>query len=351
MTGNTGATGEHGATGSTGSTGERGATGSTGATGNTGATGSTGSTGNTGATGSTGATGEHGATGSTGATGEHGATGSTGSTGNTGSTGPTGERGATGNTGPTGERGATGNTGPTGNTGNTGATGSTGPTGERGATGNTGSSGNTGATGSTGSTGERGPSGATGPTGITGPTGTAGNGAIIPFSSGVPILPTTIGGGLVGAPSLIGFGSSSTMATALGATIDLTGAAGTLLNFAFSVPRGGTITSLAAYFSATAAVALGVGTNLSIKAQVYVSGNPANNIFSPIPAAQVTMTLTPAPVLGIVLGDHTSAIATGLNIPVTAGTRLLMVFSATMVGLLPIAGTAAGYASAGLSIS
>ncbi|MEG0615474.1 MAG: hypothetical protein RR540_06930, partial [Oscillospiraceae bacterium] len=41
---------------------------------------------------------------------------------------------------------------------------------------------------------------------------------------------------------------------------------------------------------------------LSIKAQVYVSGNPANNIFSPIPAAQVTMTLTPAPVLGIVLG-------------------------------------------------
>ncbi|WP_349516206.1 collagen-like protein, partial [Leuconostoc suionicum] len=61
-------------------------TGDTGATGNTGATGDTGATGNTGATGDTGATGNTGATGDTGATGNTGATGDTGATGNVGVT-------------------------------------------------------------------------------------------------------------------------------------------------------------------------------------------------------------------------------------------------------------------------
>ena len=144
---------------------------------------------------------------------------------------------------------------------------------------------------------------------------------------------------------MVGFGSSATVATVLGATIDLTGAAGTLLNFAFSVPRAGTITSLAAYFSATAALALGLGT-LVITAQVYRSAAPSSNIFSPIPGAVVTLNFTSP----LAIGSFNSGIVSGLNIPVIAGTRLLMVFSANITGL-SIAATAAGYASAGLSIS
>ena len=197
--------------------------------------------------------------------------------------------------------------------------------------------------------GRRGATGGTGPTGNTGPTGVAGSSALIPFSSGIPITPTTLLGGAVGTPALVGFGNSFTSATILGADIDLTGAAGLLLNFAFSVPRDGTITSLAAYFSATAALAIGIGT-LSITAQVYRSIAPSTNIFTPIATAKVNINLTALPLIGIVLGDHGSAIVTGLNIPVTAGTRLLMVFSAQVTGI-SLAGIAAGYASAGLAIS
>src|SRR5450756_1555097 len=76
----------------------------------------------------------------------------------------------------------------------------------------------------------------------------------------------------------------------LGPTIDLTGGAGINTNLAFSVPRSGTITSIAAYFSTTAPLAL-AGSTITITAQLYSSTTP-NNIFSPI--AGTTVTLAPA---------------------------------------------------------
>ncbi|KUP22592.1 hypothetical protein AWJ19_33595 [Paenibacillus sp. DMB5] len=243
--------------------------------------------------------------------------------------------GVTGATGATGEAGATGATGPAG------ATGATGP--GSGATGATGATGLPGATGVTGATGLAGATGVTGATGATGPTG---SGAIIPYASGVPAALTTVLGGLLNTSSLIGFGNSATGVTITGGVIDLTGAAGTLLNFAFSVPRAGTITSLAAYFSTTAALAL-VGSTVTITAQLFRSTTP-NNTFTAVPGALVTLA---PPLTGVVaLGTISSGLTSGLSIPVTAGERLLLVFSASVTAGLDVATTVGGYASGGLTI-
>lgn len=264
-----------------------------------------------------------------------------------GSGGPRGLKGNTGATGPTGPTGATsGSTGPTGPTGPTGATGPIGPTGAT--VGTTGPTGPTGPTGADGLPGI-GITGPTGPIGATGPTGAAGVGgapAIIPFSSGIPLTATTIVGGIAGIPSLVGFGSSAPSVTVLGATIDLTNAAGTLTNFAFSMPRDGIITGISAFFSSTIELSL-IGSTVTLTAQLYSSPTP-NNIFSPIAGAAVNL----APSLtGIInVGTLSSALVTGLNIPVTAGTRLLMVVSATATGL-NLVSSAIGYFSAGVSIS
>ncbi|MEK4358584.1 exosporium glycoprotein BclB-related protein [Paenibacillus sp. FSL M7-1455] len=156
---------------------------------------------------------------------------------------------------------------------------------------------------------------------------------------------TTIAGGLVGTTSLVGFGNSVAGVTLAGTTIDLTGAGGTLLNFAFSVPRAGTITSIAAYFSTTLALSL-LGTTVTITAQLYSSTTP-NNIFTAIPGASVTLA---PPLTGVLaLGTISNGITTGLNIPVAPQTRLLMVFSATATGTTLIT-TVAGYASACVNI-
>jgi BclB C-terminal domain-containing protein len=177
-------------------------------------------------------------------------------------------------------------------------------------------------------------------------TGAAGSGAIIPYASGLPAALTTVLGGLLNTSSLIGFGSSATGVSVAGGTIDLTGAAGTLLNFAFSVPRAGTITSLAGYFSVTAGLSL-VGSTVTITAQLFQSTAP-NNTFTAVPGALVTLA---PPLTGLIsLGAISSGLTTGLSIPVTAGTRLLMVFSASVTAGIDVATTVAGYASAGLTI-
>ncbi|WP_082461509.1 exosporium glycoprotein BclB-related protein [Pedobacter sp. PACM 27299] len=170
-------------------------------------------------------------------------------------------------------------------------------------------------------------------------------GAIIPFASGLPLTMTTIAGGLVGTTGVVGFGSSASGVNLLSGTIDLTGAAGTLLNFAFSAPRSGTIKSMSAFFSTTAALSL-IGTTVSINAQLYQSTTP-NNSFTAVPGALVTLA---PPLTGIIsLGTTANGITTGLSIPVTAQTRYILVFSATASGL-SLLNTVVGYASAGLSI-
>ncbi|MCF7754684.1 collagen-like repeat preface domain-containing protein [Paenibacillus xylanexedens] len=292
--------------------------------------------------GAAGSQGGVGPAGSPGAAGAQGPAGATGVTGATGAAGPAG--GATGATGATGSTGAVGAAGVTGATGDPGVAGVTGATGAAGIAGVTGATGAAGIAGVTGATGATGIAGVTGSTGVTGATG---SGAIIPFASGGPAILTTVLGGLVGTTSLIGFGSSATGVSILGGTIDLTGTiVGPLINFAFSVPRDGVITSIAAYFSTTAALAL-VGSTVTITAQLFSSPAP-NNAFTAVPGAVVTLA---PPLTGIIaLGSISSGITTGLAIPVTAQTRLLLVFSATATGL-SLVNTVVGYASGGVNIT
>lgn len=171
--------------------------------------------------------------------------------------------------------------------------------------------------------------------------------AIIPFASGLPVLMTPLVGGLAGTSSVVGFGSSATGVSVLnGGIIDLTGAGGTALNYAFSAPRSGIITSLSAYFSTALALPPMFGSTLIVTAQLYRSSGP-DNIFTALPGAVVTL----APALSgvVILGAVSNGISTGLNIPVNAQDRLLLVFSLNVSGS-PIVTTVAGYASAGLSI-
>ncbi|UNL95307.1 collagen-like repeat preface domain-containing protein [Paenibacillus polymyxa] len=292
-----------------------------------------------------GAAGPVGAEGPAGPAGPPGAAGPVGAAGPAGPVGAAGPIGAAGPEGPAGPPGGvTGATGPTGADGLPGAVGPAGPTGPTGADGLPGA---VGAVGPAGATGATGVGGATGATGVTGVTGATGSGAIIPFASGGPAILTTIAGGLVGTTSLIGFGSSATGISLVGGIIDLTGTlVGPVINFAFSIPRGGVITSIAGYFSTTAALTL-LGSSVSITAQLFSSPTP-NNTFIAVPGA--TVTLTPPLTDIVALGTTSSGIATGLAIPVTAQTRLLMVLSATATGI-SLVNTVVGYASAGVTIT
>ncbi len=256
-----------------------------------------------------------------------------------GTIGPCAGGGAVGPTGPTGPTGAVGPTGPAGAAGPTGATGAIGPTG---AAGLAGPMGQTGATGPTGATGLAGP---IGPTGATGPTGAAGGGTIIPFASGNTQSVTTISGGLSGTDVLLGFGASTGGVSASGGAIDLTGASGTQINLAFSMPRDGVITSVSVYFSSISALSL-VGTTVTLNGSLYESTTPDNTF---VPVAGATVTLAPALTGILATGTISNGVVTGLNIPVTAQTRLLFVGSATASGNSLI-DTVTGYWSGGVAI-
>ena len=232
-----------------------------------------------------------------------------------------------------------GSIGATGSTGATGATGATGVTGANGTTGPTGAAGTTGATGATGITGN------TGVTGATGATGSSSGSAIIPFASGAPIQITTTVGGSSQLGALVGFGEGSQTTSAVGPSMNISDGSGAAINYAFSMPRDGTINAISGYFSLRSPLAL-VGTTVTITGQVYASSNPDDE-FSPVPGAVVTLS---PPLTGVLAtGTIISGIATGLNIPVTAQTRLMMVYSATASGVSLI-NTIEGYFSGGVSI-
>ncbi|WP_439557361.1 exosporium glycoprotein BclB-related protein [Dyadobacter sp.] len=169
--------------------------------------------------------------------------------------------------------------------------------------------------------------------------GGGGGNAIIPFASGDPAFLTTTGG-IAGTVSAIGFGDYIDVSLT-GGIIDATA----IRNMAFSVPRNGTITSLSGFFSNTSALIL-IGSLVSVQAQLY-SAPEGSNTFTPIPGAVVEM----SPMLtGIIaVGTTSTGRASGLSIPVTAGTRLMLVFSATANGL-NLNNTVVGYASGGVAI-
>ncbi|WP_315975843.1 exosporium glycoprotein BclB-related protein [Parapedobacter soli] len=394
-----GNTGPQGPQGDTGPQGPQGDTGPQGPQGDPGPQGPQGDTGPAGPEGPQGPKGPQGNTGPQGPQGDTGPQGPQGDTGPQGPQGDTGPQGPQGDTGPQGPQGDTGPQGPQGDTGPQGPQGDTGPQGPQGDTGPQGPQGDTGPAGPEGPQGPKGDTGANatftsmvtfdapssssylpgqvvhydgstyvvittptlpitpdvsgdyalvavkgdqgdpGPAGPYGPAGSDGGGAIIPFSSGAPVSMTTLIGGLTGTPSVVGFGNNAQLLSILGSTIDLT----TSPNMAFTMPRDGTITDLSAFFSATTGITL--FEPLTIHAQLYQSTTP-NNIFTPIENAEVTL-----PKLdGFVnIGDTRNGQASGLSIPVTAGTRILLVVYVSTIGS-PIATAVNGYVSAGLAI-
>jgi len=170
-----------------------------------------------------------------------------------------------------------------------------------------------------------------------------GGSAIIPFASGGAVVMTTIAGGLVGTVSTLGFGVSQTGISLLGGAIDLGSI--TSENNAFVVPRNGTITSMSGFFSNTVALAL-VGSSVTVTATLY-KASAGSNSFT---ATGASVTLAPA-ITGVVsIGATANGTNASLNVPVTAGERLLMVYSATASGIT-LVNTVTGFASAGVSIT
>ncbi len=146
---------------------------------------------------------------------------------------------------------------------------------------------------------------------------------------------------MIGTTTAVGFGNSVTGLSVLGGAIDTTG----FTNMAFSVPRDGTVTAIAADFNLTAAAAL-VGTTVTITAQLFSAAT--SNVFTPVAGALVTLA---PPLTGVVaVGTFSSGLTTGIAIPVTAGTRLMLVFSAQVTAGIDIATLISGFASAGLTI-
>ncbi|MEK4539743.1 MULTISPECIES: exosporium glycoprotein BclB-related protein [Bacillus] len=245
-----------------------------------------------------------------------------------------------GATGPTGATGATGPTGPAGTGGGAGPTGDTGPAGPTGPTGDTGLAGPTGPTGDTGLAGPTGPTGDTGlagPTGPTGATGGAGAGSIIPYASGIPAVLVTVLGGLADTGTVLGFGNSFVGVQVGGGSINLSPL---ITDFAFVAPRAGTITSLAGFFSATAAISL-LG-NVQIELQLY-SAPATSNTFTPVGTP-----LLLAPALNIINIGTTSTGISAQAIPVAAQDKILLVVSTNTLGL-SLASVIAGFVSAGIT--
>ena len=268
-----------------------------------------------------------------GATGAQGLRGPQGHNGKNGKKGDKGDKGHRGEDGQRGCNGATGARGPAGPAGASGATGVgvTGPTGPTGP-----STGVTGPTGPAGATGVTGPTGRTGPTGVTGPTGLVAGAAIIPFASGDETIAfSLVQGDTTSEGAILGFGD-------FGTTTDVTSPidAGIDSNFAFTVPRNGTITSLAATFVTANSVAL--ASDVTIRADVYTA--PAGSNFFVI-AGGVDLAPT--------LPEPTGTVLTGI-VPlaefVVAGERVFVVFFARSNGNVTTETPILGTASAGLEI-
>jgi BclB C-terminal domain-containing protein len=167
------------------------------------------------------------------------------------------------------------------------------------------------------------------------------SGTMIPYASGMPV---TMRGGSVRAASLVGFGHSSSPVFIINGAIDLSGGGGSLLNFAFPAPRSGTITSLSGYFSNIAS--FDAANPVTIIAQLYQATGSSNS-FTPIPGA--TVSLTPSFSGSVPANATSSGLTSGLSIAVTAGTRLLMVFSVSVSSSSVI--TVDGYVSGGVTIN
>ena len=142
--------------------------------------------------------------------------------------------------------------------------------------------------------------------------------------------------------TILGFGDIVEGVSGLGGAIDIT----LLGNLAFDLPRDGVLDAISASFTTTVGLSL-IGSTATVYASVY-SAPAGSNSFTLLPGG--TVTLSPNYTGLISVGDTVSGALTGLNIPVTAGTRLMLVFHSDITTGLDVASILTGQASGGISI-
>lgn len=176
----------------------------------------------------------------------------------------------------------------------------------------------------------QGPEGPPGPDGDTGPRGPIGSGgSIIPFTTGHVAIATSGITGLRSDVVVIGFGNFKVLTAETDDPIKLPSAFNVLSpetwQLAFSVPEDGVITALSLFISVGAAQPV-VDANIFFK--VYRSTIP-DNTFYPIEETAIgPFKLIHSSAIGTMFKDNLS----NLNIPVSAGTRLIFVAYHTSPG-------------------
>jgi BclB C-terminal domain-containing protein len=151
--------------------------------------------------------------------------------------------------------------------------------------------------------------------------------------------------GAASTPAYVAFGLNVTGIEIFGNPINITSDS-SISDFAFTVPRDGTITDITSTFIATAALSLAIG-QVFINCQLY-SAAASQPIFTPIAATRLQ--LTPG-LSTISIGTVVNGALHGLSVPVSAGTQLMMVFAANNSSAQSLAGTVIGYTSASVAIA
>lgn len=203
----------------------------------------------------------------------------------------------------------------------------------------------TGPQGPQGQNGENGLNGAIGPVGPTGPTGSPSPGSLIPIASGGAVTITTVLGNPL-AVAMVGFGNSESGIGLVGGNIIITPPF--FSDFAFTMPRSGTITSFAAHFT-TDLIDFASPFAATIHAQIYLStgADIDTNTFRPVASTDISLSPT-VPTLGAFVSKGNLQ---NLNVTVGVDDRLMVVFSLTSnTPTDDTVKTVIGLASAGITI-
>lgn len=167
-------------------------------------------------------------------------------------------------------------------------------------------------------------------------------GSIIPFSSGITAVTLSSAAEATSTVSAIGFGtavngipvSNNTITLPLGTTTE-----------AFNVPRSGTVSAISATFTVIAPATVPTGATATITARIYRA--PAGSSLFTATNAFVNLmpNLTGSVVTGAVFQGTVST-----DVPVSAGDRLVMVFSIARTGTTSTV-SVTGTATAGITVS
>jgi len=163
------------------------------------------------------------------------------------------------------------------------------------------------------------------------------------YASGSPLTMVTLISGLASTGAVIGADNSAISISVAATNVDLTGGSGQNINMAQQAGKNGVLTSLSVVFSGVTSLTL-VAATATVKVQLY-SAAANSNTFAPT-SASVNVSLPS----NVALGTLVNAQATGLNVPISQGTRYLLVASLTTTGLA-IATTVTAYIGATAAIT